>query len=58
MQQIGNYVVETDGQEIPTWCVRMAGSDEYISCHDCKRDALAATKRYQNADARRRMQSK
>lgn len=47
MKQIGDYVVETDGQAVPTWCVRMAG------IHDTERDAIAAVKRYQAADKRR-----
>lgn len=53
MKQIGDYVIETDGQAVPTWCVRMAGAEEYISNHDTERDALAAVKRYQAADKRR-----
>lgn len=53
MKQIGDYVVETDGQAIPTWCIRMADSDEYISNHDTEKEALAALKCYQADDKRR-----
>lgn len=52
-KQIGNYVVETDGQAVPTWCVRMAGAEEYISSHDTERAAEIAATRYDAADLRR-----
>lgn len=53
MKQVGDYVIETDGQAVPTWCVRMAGDDEYISNHDTETEALAAVARYIAADRRR-----
>lgn len=53
MKQIGDYVIETDGQAVPTWCVRMAGDEDYISNHDTESAALAAVRRYQAADKRR-----
>lgn len=53
MKQIGDYVIDTDGQAVPTWCVRMAGAEEWISNHDTERLAEAAVKRYQEADRRR-----
>lgn len=53
MRQIGDYVVETDGQAEPTWCVRMAGATEYMSNHKTERGAIAAVGRYQAADDRR-----
>lgn len=56
MKQIGDYVVEVDGQAIPTWIVRMAGSEEGISNHDTERGAEAAVKCYQAADKRRSLQ--
>lgn len=54
MKQIGDYVIETDGQAVPTWCVRMAGAEEYISNHDTEKLALAAVARYIAGDRRRR----
>ena len=51
-EQIGDYVLELPDPRA-LWCVRMAGSDEYISLHNKKTDAKAAIKRYQSADKRR-----
>lgn len=56
MKQTGDYVVETDGQAIPTWIVRMAGAEECISNHDTEKDAIAAIKRYQATDKQRSLQ--
>jgi hypothetical protein len=53
MRQIGDYVIETDGQAEPTWCVRMAGDEEYISNHDTEKEALSAIARYIAADRKR-----
>lgn len=58
MRQFGNYVVETDGQAVPTWCVRMAGDTEYISTHDTEEGAVAAVARYKAGDDRRAAPSK
>lgn len=52
-KQIGDYVIETDGQAEPTWCIRMAGDDRYLSNHDSEKEAVAAVNRYQAADKRR-----
>lgn len=53
-RQIGDYVIETDGQAVPTYCVRMAGAEEYISNHDTEDAAFDAVQRYRDADRRRR----
>jgi hypothetical protein len=53
MSLLGDYVIETDGQAVPTWCVRLIGSEEYISNHNTKADALSAVRRYQASDKRR-----
>lgn len=53
MIQLGDYVIETDGQAIPTYCVRMAGAEEYLSNHETRSAALRAVERYQAADRRR-----
>jgi hypothetical protein len=52
MSLLGDYVIETDAQAVPTWCVRLIGSQEYISNHNTKADAVSAVRRYQAADKR------
>ena len=52
-EQIVNYVLELiDTRD--WWHVLMAGGSEPISMHNTKREALAAIKRYQKNDERRR----
>ena len=52
-EQHGDYVIELETPR-SFWSVRMAGSEEHISQHNSKREALATVKRYQQADKRRR----
>jgi hypothetical protein len=54
-QQVGDYVIYLRDLK-DCWRVKMAGAEEDISVHNTEKEAMAAVKRYQAEDARRRRQ--
>jgi hypothetical protein len=58
MERIGNYIVEVENHPpgVPSferWGVRADRASEYLSLHDTKEGAIAAAKRYGQADQQR-----